>query len=60
MRSRATWVGVPQTAALGCSDAASVNALAAPSTTPVMSVARCITLGSFSTDGASGTFIAWQ
>ena len=58
----ATVVGVPPTAALGCSDAASSSELtvAASCTTPVTSVARCMTLGRCSTNGASGTFIDEQ
>ena len=58
--SPARKVGVPQTAADGCSAAARASELMPGSTTPVMSVARCMTFGSASTEGASGTFIAAQ
>ena len=60
--STATLVGVPPTAAEGCSAAARSSTLA-PSvscTTPATSVARCITLGRCSTNGTSGTFVEEQ
>ena len=60
MTSPAKKVGVPQTAADGCSAPASARELMSGSTTPVMSVARCMTLGRVSTEGASGTFMAAQ
>ena len=56
------WVGVPPTAAEGCSASASCSeeTVAASCTTPATSVARCMTLGRCSTNGASGTFIDEQ
>ena len=58
----ATGVGVPPTAAEGCSASASSSeeTVAASWTTPATSVARCMTLGRCSTNGASGTFIDEQ
>ena len=58
----ASAVGVPPTAADGCSDAArwSDDTVPASWTTPATSVARCMTLGRWSTNGASGTFIDEQ
>ena len=58
--STARAVGVPPTAAEGCSDAASVRAEASSALTAATSVARCMTLGRCSTKGASGTFIDEQ
>ena len=68
--STATLVGVPPTAAEGCSAAASSSTVAptVPSwapvwcscATPVTSVARCITLGRCSTNGTSGTLVEEQ
>src|SRR3546814_2425244 len=61
-RSVATVVGVPPTAAEGCSASASLSedTVAASWTTPATSVARCMTFGRCSTNGASGTFIDEQ
>ena len=63
-RSAITWsamaVGVPHTAALGCSASARANDDAPSASTPVTSVARCMTLGRCSTKGVSGTFIDEQ
>ncbi len=58
----ATAVGVPPTAADGCSASASWSdeTVSASCTTPATSVARCMTLGRCSTNGASGTFIDEQ
>ena len=58
----ATGVGVPPTAAEGCSASASWSddTVAASWTTPATSVARCMTLGRCRTNGASGTFIEEQ
>ena len=55
-------VGVPPTAAEGCRDSASLSdeTVAESCTTPATSVARCMTLGRCSTNGASGTFIDEQ
>lgn len=58
--STARAVGVPPTAADGCSEAASVSAEASSALTAATSVARCMTLGRCSTKGASGTFIDEQ
>ena len=60
MRSRATSVGVPHTAALGCSAAARLSAVTPGATAAVTSLARCSTFGSSSTYGCSGTFSAEQ
>jgi hypothetical protein len=61
---RAVSLGVPPTAAGGCSASASSSDVAASSgaswMTPATSVARCITLGRCSTNGDSGTFIELQ
>src|SRR5690625_5729659 len=60
MAASATGVGVPHTAAEGCSAAAS-SKLEVPGAsarkTPVTSLAKCMTLGRCNTNGASGTFI---
>ena len=56
----ATGVGVPHTAADGCSDAARVSDDASSTSTPATSVARCMTFDRCSTNGASGTFIDEQ
>ena len=55
-----TAVGVPHTAADGCSDAARVSDDASSASTPATSVARCMTFDRCSTNGASGTFIDEQ
>ena len=60
MRASAAGVGVPHTAALGCSDAASASDDVASVSTPATSVARCMTLERWRTNGASGTFIDEQ
>lgn len=60
MSSRARSVGVPQTAAVGCSAAASASELAPSAATPVTSVARCMTLRRWRTNGVSGTFMLEQ
>ncbi len=60
IRSSALLVGVPPTAADGCSAAASASELVSSSMTPATSVARCMTLGRCSTNGDSGTFIEVQ
>ncbi|CPU66210.1 Uncharacterised protein [Mycobacteroides abscessus] len=73
MRSRATTVGVPHTAADGCSAAASARlvgpapappdapgVLAPRARTAVTSDARCMTFGRCSTNGESGTFMDEQ
>ena len=53
----AAGVGVPHTAAVGCSAPTSDSAPVSPATTPVMSLARCSTLGRVTTkrSGASTT-----
>ena len=53
-RSAAAVVGVPQTAAEGCRAAASCSPDTRRRSTPVTSVARCMTFGRCSTNGDSG------
>src|SRR4051794_29885278 len=60
MSAVATSVGVPPTAADGCSASASSREDVSSSMTPVTSVARCMTFGRCSTNGDSGTFIDVQ
>ena len=60
MTSSAADVGVPHTAAVGCSASTRPSTVAPSATTPVTSVARCMTLGRCRTNGVSGTFIDVQ
>ena len=60
MTASASAVGVPHTAADGCSDSARVSEDAPSTRTPATSVARCMTFERWRTKGASGTFIDEQ
>ena len=53
-------VGVPQTAAVGCNEAASASAGAASTSSPVTSVAKCWTFARRKINGRSGTFKSVQ
>ncbi len=60
IRRVAAGVGVPPTAAEGCSDSASWSEVATSWTTPFDVGGQCMTLGRCRTNGASGTFIDEQ
>ncbi len=60
MTDAASRVGVPHTAADGWSAAASPRDGVSSASTPVTSVARCMTFARCSTNGVSGTFIDVQ